>query len=298
MADVSRVKRACLFLLLGLGILRPSACFADVQPAGTEDAVARIAAIEQRVGGRIGVAALDLASGRRIGHRAGERFAMCSTFKLAAAAAVLHRIDQHEEQLERVIRYTEADLLEYAPITKEHVHEGGMALDALCAAAIEYSDNTAGNLLLATIGGPAGLTSYFRSLGDNVSRLDRNEPTLNDVRGDDMRDTTSPNAMLANLQTLMLGDALTRASRAKMNEWLAASTPGGKLIRAGVPPGWQVGDKTGRGGDNAINDIAMIRPPDRAPILLCVYLAGGTAPTAARETAIAEIARIVAETFR
>lgn len=220
---------------------------------------------------------------------------MCSTFKLPLAAAVLHRVDDEKEQLERVISYAPSDLLEHAPVAKEHLAEGGMKVEALCDAAIRYSDNTAANLLLVTLGGPAGLTSYFASLGDKVSRLDRNEPELNDVPPGEVRDTTSPAAMLGTMQALLLGDALTSESRGKLEDWLTRNTTGGRLIRAGVPSDWRVGDKTGRGGDNSINDIAIIRPPDGGPILLCIYLTGSKAPVAEREAAIAETARIVVE---
>ncbi len=188
---------------------------------------------------------------------------MCSTFKLLAAAAVLHRVDGNEEQLTRVIPYTTADLLEYAPITKEHVKEGGMTLAALCAAAVEYSDNTAANLLLQTIGGPEGFTRYARSLGDQKTRLDRLEPDLNSAVPGDERDTTTPAAMLANLRTLLLGDALSQQSRQLLDGWLAENKTGDELIRAGLPNDWKIGDKTGRGNDGATNDIAIIRPPGK-----------------------------------
>lgn len=285
-------------LLLALSLLGSPLCFADDGENASKTAAERIAAIEQRVGGRIGVAALDSGTKRRIEHRADERFAMCSTFKLPLAAAVLHRVDEGEERLDRAISYGKSDLLEYAPVTKENVAKGQMTVEALCAASMTYSDNTAANLLLATIGGPAGLTSYFASLGDKVSRLDRNEPALNDVAPGDPRDTTTPAAMLTSLQTMLLGDALTSASRAKLEDWLARNTTGARLIRAGVPSGWRVGDKTGRCADNSINDVGILRPPDGDPILLCIYSTGSNASVAEREAAVAETARIVAEAFR
>lgn len=173
-----------------------------------------------------------------------------------------------------------------------------MTVEGLCAAAIEYSDNTAANLLLATVGGPAGLTSYFAMLGDEVSRLDRNEPDLNNVRAGDPRDTTSPRAMLGNLQALLLGDRLTSTSRGILEQWLVHNTTGARLIRAGVPPDWRVGDKTGRGGDNSLNDIAIVRPPDPQPIFLCIYSTGSQASVSEREAAVAEITRVVVEALR
>jgi beta-lactamase class A len=230
-------------------------------------------------------------------HRANERFPLCSTFKLLAAAAVLHLTDDKKEQLTRLVPYTKADLLEYAPVTKEHVNEGGMTLAALCDAALTYSDNTAGNLLLATIGGPEGLTRYARSLGDQQTRLDRKEPDLNRVEPGDERDTTTPAAMVGNLHALLIGDALSNASRQKLEDWMVANKTGADLIRAGLPNEWKIGDKTGRGGHNATNDVAIIRPPGKSPILLSIYFVGSTAPPKARNAALAEVARIVVDGF-
>ena len=289
------MHRAPAFLLLAILVSSPL-CVAEERH---DDAAARrIAAVEQRIGGRIGVAALHTGTKKRIEHRADERFAMCSTFKLPLAAAVLHRVDEGKEKLDRVISYGKSDLLEHAPVAKENLAKGGMTVEELCAAAMMYSDNTAANLLLATIDGPVSLTNYFRSLGDKVSRLDRNEPTLNDVSPGDPRDTTSPAAMLTSMHAMLLEDALTNASRAKLEDWLARNTTGARLIRAGVPAGWRVGDKTGRGAHNSINDVAIIRPPETAPILLCIYSAGSKASVAEREAALAETAKIVAETLR
>ncbi len=170
------------------------------------DAANQIAAIEARVGGRIGVAALDTGSGRRLDYRADERFPMCSTFKFLAAAAVLKRVDEKQDQLDRFASYDAKDILEYAPVTKAHLKEGGMALGALCEAAIEQSDNTAGNLLLDAVGGPAGVTNFARSLGDQVTRLDRKEPDLNSAIPGDDRDTTTPGSMLADMTRILTGD--------------------------------------------------------------------------------------------
>jgi len=262
-----------------------------------ESPTARVAMIEARIGGRLGVAALATGNGDRIDCRATERFPMCSTFKALAAAAILHRVDQKQEQLGRFISYTKADLLEYAPVTRQHVDEGGMTLSALCDAAVTVSDNTAGNLLLREIGGPSALTRYARSLGDKQTRLDRVEPDLNNYQLGDERDTTTPAAMLENLRLLLLGDALSPTSRAQLESWLRENKTGNDLIRAGLPADWQVGDKTGRGGQGATNDIAIIRPPGKAPILLAVYSVGSSAAPEARAAALADVARLVAETF-
>jgi beta-lactamase class A len=265
--------------------------------SGKDNAATRIAAVEVRVGGRIGVAALDTGNSKRIDYRPEERFPMCSTFKFLAAAAVLKRVDDKQEKLERFVSYDAKDILEYAPVTKEHLKDGGMSLRALCAAAIEQSDNTAANLLLDTIGGPAGLTNFVRTLGDNMTRLDRKEPELNSAIPGDERDTTTPAAICSDMQRLLLGDALSEASRHQLEDWPRRNETGGSMIRAGVPSTWIVGDKTGRGANGATNDIAIIRPPDRAPILLAMYSVGSTANANDRAAAIAEVAKIVAESL-
>src|SRR6478672_9008103 len=175
-------------------------------PGSTSDFTNRILSIEQRTDGRIGVAGLDTGSGKRLDYRSEERFPMCSTFKFLAAAAVLKHVDEKQDQLDRFIRYDAKDILEHAPVTKAHLNDGGMTLGALCAAAVEQSDNTAGNLLLDAIGGPVGLTNFARAIGDKVTRLDRKEPELNNVGPGDERDTTSSAAMCANMQRLLLGN--------------------------------------------------------------------------------------------
>jgi beta-lactamase class A len=267
----------------------------------TSDFAGRIAAIEARIGGRMGVAAVDAAvetgSGKRLDYRSEERFPMCSTFKFLAAAAVLKRVDEKQETLDRFVSYDAKEILEYAPVTKAHLKDGGMTVGALCAAAIEQSDNTAANLLLNVIGGPGGLTQFVRSLGDDVTRLDRIEPELNSAIPGDERDTTTPAAMCSDMQRLLLGDVLTESSRHQLEDWLQHNETGGLMIRAGVPKSWTVGDKTGRGANGATNDIAIIRPPGRAPLLLAIYFVGSSAPGDDRAAAIAEAARLSAEFF-
>jgi len=211
------------------------------------DAANQVAAIEARLGGRIGVAALDTGSGKRLDYRAEERFPMCSTFKFLAAAAVLKRVDEKRDQLDRFVSYDAKDILEYAPVTKAHLKEGGTTLGALCEAAIAQSDNTAGNLLLDAVGGPAGVTNFARSLGDQVTRLDRKEPELNSAIPGDERDTTTPGSMLADMTRILTGDVLSRSSRSQLEDWLRGNKTGAAVIRAGVPTNWIIGDKTGRG---------------------------------------------------
>ncbi len=261
------------------------------------DAADQIAAIEARLGGRIGVAGLDTGNGKRIDYRAEERFPLCSTFKFLAAAAVLKRVDEKKDKLDRFVSYDAKDILEYAPVTKAHLGNGGMTLDALCAAAIEQSDNTGGNLLLEAIGGPVGLTNFARDLGDRMTRLDRKEPELNSAIPGDDRDTTTPASMLGDIRQLLVGNTLSASSRQQLQEWLQANETGAAMIRVGIPTNWIVGDKTGRGANGATNDVAIVHPPDRAPIVLAIYCVGSTASANDRAAAVAEAAKVVAESF-
>jgi beta-lactamase class A len=260
----------------------------------SDDAQAGLRQLEAASGGRLGIAIEDLENGRRASLRAGERFPMCSTFKLLAAAAVLARVDQGQEQLNRRIPFTRADLLEYAPVTRARVDEGGMALGELCDAAITLSDNTAANLILGALGGPGAITAYARSLGDTVTRLDRIEPELNESRPGDPRDTTSPAAMVGNLKRLLVEDALSTRSRATLTSWLVANRTGGARLRAGVPAGWRVGDKTGTGNAGSTNDIGILWPPDRRPVLVAAYLTESSASASSREKTLADVGRLIA----
>lgn len=260
--------------------------------APDSDAAARLAALEMKHGGRLGVAMLDTGNGRRVTHRGDQRFLLCSTFKLLAVAAVLARVDQGREQLDRRVVFGRNELLEYAPVTRRHVGVPGMSVAQLCKAAITLSDNTAANLLLAELGGPPAVTRFVRRNGDAVTRLDRNEPSLNDGSPGDLRDNTTPSAMLGSMRRLLLGDGLSRASRQQLNTWLNETSTGTAKIRAGVPFGWSVGDKTGSGSHGETNDVAILRPPHGAPILVTAYYAGSPANRAARDAVLAEVGRI------
>ncbi|MGE3065017.1 MAG: class A beta-lactamase [Hyphomicrobiaceae bacterium] len=254
---------------------------------------ARFAALETAVGARLGVGVLDTATGRETGHRADERFPLCSTFKLLLAGAVLARVDAGREQLDRRIRYAATDLVTYSPVTQHHSGEG-LTVAELCRAAVTISDNTAANLLLASLGGPQGLTAFLRTTGDGVTRLDRIETALNEARPGDARDTTTPAAMARTMRALLLGDALSAAGRAQLAAWLAANTTGDARLRAGFPRGWRVGDKTGSGGEGTANDVAIAWPPGRAPVIVTVYLTQSAATADARNAAIADVAKAVA----
>lgn len=253
-----------------------------------------LAEIEASTGGRVGVFALDTGSGRQLAHRPDERFATNSTFKWALAAAVLARVDAGTLRLEDRVPYGPAEVLAYAPVTRAHVADGAMSLEALARAAVTVSDNTAANLLLAKIGGPAGLTQFIREAGDRVTRLDRDEPTLNDHPPGEVRDTTSPRAMVGLMRKVLCGDALSPASRARLLGWLRACETGKDRLRAGLPTDWSVGDKTGTGARGTLGDVAIAVPPQRAPLLVAVYVSEGMAEMPALVGAFAEIARLVA----
>lgn len=254
-----------------------------------------IIALEARSGGRLGVAVLDTRSGATFHHRGDERFAMCSTFKALVAGLVLARVDQGKERLDRRVTYGKDVLVSHSPATEKHVGDG-MTIGALCEATVTLSDNAAANLLLDTFGGPPAVTAFVRTLGDKVTRLDRREPELNVVEPGEQRDTTSPRAMLGSLRALTLGSALSPASRQQMVAWLVANQTGDKRLRAGLPADWKVGDKTGSWGDRRIgttNDIAVVWPPGRAPLLITAYLSRSTLDDDQRNAVIAEVARIV-----
>ena len=249
-----------------------------------------VAELEKQTGARIGVAALDTGSSKRISWRADERFVMCSTFKLSLAAAILTKVDKGSEQLKRLVRYGADAPVGLSPITSKNVARG-MTVVELCEAAVVYSDNGAANTLLAELGGPEAMTAYWRSIGDKLSRLDDNELKLNIPDGE--RNTTTPSAMLGNLNTLLLGEALPPESRARLLGWMRASTTGVNRLRAGLPPAWIWGDKTGTNDPRygAVNDIGIAVPPGRKPILIAAYTEH------ANEKVLAMTGKIRAETF-
>jgi len=247
-----------------------------------------IAALERNTGARIGVAAWDSGSGKTLLYRQDERFIPCSSFKLSLAALVLSRADAGREKLDRAIHYPPPTLGVSPATTKNQA--SGMTVVDLCEAAVIYSDNTAANLLLEAVGGPAGVTAFWRGLGDRTSRLDDNEPRLNEP--DPVRNTATPAAMLGNLKKLLLGDALSAPSRARLLGWMHANTTGATTLKAGLPQDWKVGDKTGRNPAHGfIADLAIITPPNRKTILAVVYTAR------ANDAVVASVGKIIADRF-
>jgi beta-lactamase class A len=250
--------------------------------------------LEKTNGGRLGVAVLDTATGERSVYRADERFPMCSTFKFLLVSAVLRGVDRRQETLDRAIPIPPKPLLSNSPLTEPHAG-GAMTIAALCEAALTRSDNTAANLLLERIGGPASITNFSRSIGDRVTRLDRTELSLNESLAGDPRDTTSPSAMVGNLKTVLLGDVLSSASREQLTLWMEASLTGLDRLRAKLPKSWRAADKTGSNGEHTTNDIAVLWPPGKAPIIIAAYITQCAGPESKRTGMLAEIGRVARE---
>lgn len=290
-------RQALAGSLLAIPALAAFGSIARAERSG--EAENRLAELERKHPGRFCVTILDLGNGRRIQHRADERILMCSTFKALLAALALKRVEKGESKLDERIKFTKKDLITTnSPVTEAHVGGSGMTIAELCDAIVTRSDNAAANLLLARFGGPAALTAFCRGLGDDITRLDRIEPELNVHDGpDDQRDTTTAAAMAETLRKLLFTDALSAASRSQLAAWLITNKTGDKRLRAGVPGDWLVGDKTGTSGDeygNA-NDIAVIWPPDRAPLIVTAFCEIPKISSRDRDAVIAEIGRIASQ---
>jgi beta-lactamase class A len=275
-------KRSLLIALSGLAISPTRA----QEPSLFE-------AYERETGGRIGLYAENVATGVKLTWRGDERFVMCSTFKASLAACVLARVDRGEDQLENVVRYGAADLLEYAPTARQNLSRGAMSVADMCKAVVELSDNTCANLLLARIGGPAALTAFWRKTRDTVSRLDHNEPQLNRSPPGDPHDTTSPAAMAGNLRRFVLGDTLSSASCERLTGWMVNCKTGNNRLRGGLPKDWKVGDKTGNNGKDAAGDIAVVWPREGGPVLISAYTQGGSPTPQQLESVFAAIGQLV-----
>lgn len=291
-----------------LGLVALSACTSRSEAASTGPEADQIVAdvlgaLEKASGGRLGVAILDCKDGTLVGHRTGERFTMCSTFKLSLAANILARMDAGEIASDSTLPITTSDPVGHSPTVRAALDKGQprMNILALAEAAQLVSDNGAANILLRHIGGPAALTAFWRALGDGVTRLDRYEPELNTSRDGDPRDTTTPAAMANAMRSMLVRPALLAASRARLIGWMETTQTGLKRIRGGLPTGWRAGDKTGTANGLAssdkINDIAMVWRPGRAePFMVTAFLEsaakGSEAIRPQDEAVLAEVGRI------
>jgi beta-lactamase class A len=252
-----------------------------------------LADYERDSGGHIGVYAKNLKTGAEVSWRAHERFVMCSSFKASLAACVLASVDRGQARMDELIAYGPADLMEWAPVAKQNVEKGALSVADMCAAAVELSDNTCANALLARFGGPAALTAYWRSIGDTVSRLDHNEPELNRTPPGDVNDTTTPAATAGNLRKLILGKALSPASRERLTGWMLDCKTGDNRLRAGLPKAWRVADKTGNNAKDAFIDIAVTWSTRGEPMVICAYTRGGAPTPRQVDDVFAQIGRYV-----
>ncbi|RYY80297.1 MAG: class A beta-lactamase [Moraxellaceae bacterium] len=271
----------------------------NVQQAKLQHVCEFLAQLETQAQGRLGVSAINTATQQRIDYRASERFPLCSTFKLIAVAAILHKSMHSPNLLQQRMQYSMQQVKDsgYAPITSQHV-DTGMTVSELCAACISYSDNTAANLLLQILGGPAALTQFARSIGDPAFRLDRWEPALNTALPNDVRDTSTPAAMADTLQRLLVSNVLADTQRALLLYWLKNNTTGNARIRAGVPKDWVVGDKTGTGAYGTSNDIGIIWPAQQAPIIVAIYFTTPLKTAKPNDPVIAAVSRIMSQVWR
>jgi len=265
-----------------------------VTSMSAEAPITAISDYESNSGGHIGLYAENVKTGAKLTWRANERFVMCSTFKASLAACVLVRVDNGQEDLEKLVHYSATDLQDfYAPVAKENLAKGFLSVREMCKGAVEQSDNTCANLLLSRIGGPSAMTAFWRKLGDHVTRLDDPEPVLNRTLLGGVRDTTTPAAMAGTLQRLALGGILSVASRAMFTEWLVGCQTGGNRLRAGLPASWVIGDKTGNNGEDAAGDIAVVWPKPDAPIVICAYTRGGSPSPQQLEAVFAGIGQFI-----
>lgn len=285
--EIHSMKTVFAFLLA----LLPSVVLAQVN-SSVASALDQVA---DELDARVGFAAYDLETGQRWEYQADQRFPLSSTFKTLACAELLYRVDQGDVSLSQEVSFSEADLVTYSPVTEKAAGHRAMTLSELCEATLTTSDNTAANLILQVLGGPESVTAFVKLLGDDVTRLDRWETDLNEGQPGDIRDTTTPNAMVSNMQQLLLGDLLSLESKAQLRNWLERNQVADGLFRAAVPDDWIVADRTGAGGFGARSITAIIWPPEREPIIVALYIAETEASFSERNEAIATIGAAIVQ---
>ncbi len=251
--------------------------------------------LEKKFDARLGVYAIDTGTNQTISYRPNERFAFASTYKAIAAGVLLQK--NSTEKLNEVITYTKEDLVDYSPVTEKHVGTG-MTLGEIAEAAVRYSDNTAGNILFHKIGGPKGYEKALRQIGDRVTLSDRFETELNEAIPGDNRDTSTAKAIATNLKNFTIGNALPDHKRNILTEWMKGNATGDKLIRAGVPTDWIVGDKSGAGSYGTRNDIAIVWPPNRAPIIIAILSSKDEKEATYDNQLIAEATEVIVNAIR
>ncbi|MBM7644843.1 beta-lactamase class A [Scopulibacillus daqui] len=291
----SKFVKMSLFMLLVL-LVPLSGCSNGVQKKSSKPATNQeFRNLEKKFDAKLGIYAIDTGTGQTVSYRPNERFAYASTYKALAAGAVLKQHSNNE--LNKVIKYTDKDLVTYSPITEKHV-KSGMTLREISKAAILYSDNTAGNLLFKQLGGPEGFKTVLKNIGDHVTKPKRIETDLNEATPGDIRDTSTPKALANDLKAFAVGDALPKDKRKILTDWMRANTTGDKLIRAGAPKGWEVGDKSGAGNYGTRNDIAVVWPKKGDPIVLAILSSRDKKDAAYNDKLIAQAAKVTLDTFK
>ena len=287
--------RYAVHLMVGAALLGLATCSGDPAPAPDHATAFNefLAGVEDKTGGRVGVYALDTETGQALSWRSDERFAMASTFKPLLVAAVLARVDAGDLAINDSYSLRGVEIQPYSPVIDALADGQSISLQKLCSAAVSLGDNTASNMLLDLVGGPAGLTQYLRDHGDPLTRLDRYEVELNANTPGDVRDTTTPQAMVGSLERALESDDLSGESRARLKAWMLASTTGSRRLRAGLPADWPIGDKTGTGMNGAVNNVAVAWPPGRKPLLVAVYLSESELPVSELDALHPAIARQV-----
>ncbi|SPJ34966.1 class A beta-lactamase [Kushneria phyllosphaerae] len=292
---INRRRLLSVFSLLPLATLPLPALAKTASATNAREVKRKLEALEQRHGGRVGVALMNVATGETVSHRGDERFLFNSTGKVFIAAAVLAQVDRDRISLDQRIEVKTSDLTGWTPITEKHLGGPGMTIAELCQAAVAWSDNAAANLLIERLGGPADITAFLRSIGDITTRLDRTEPTLNEHDHDgDERDTTTPLAMMQTLRTLLLGEALSPSSRHQLAAWMIEGKMGDARLRAGMPADWLVGEKTGTNSVGNAADIGIAWPSDRGAVIAIAYVYLPQADKAQRDQVIKDIGTLAA----
>lgn len=261
-----------------------------------KDFTQKIHNLENESNGKIGISVINTANNKQLQSRGNETFSIQSTVKAIIAGAILKQSMNDPTLLDKKIHYQQSDIVFWSPITEKNV-EQGLTISELCAAAVSYSDNTATNLLITQLGGTQAVTDFARTLGDNFFRLDNYEPNMNS-EPNDPRDKSTPNAMANNLQQLLFGDILGVSQKDLFATWLKNNTTGDNQIRAGVPKGWVVGDKTGSGSYGITNDIGVLYPPNAEPIIVAIYFIQKDKDAKKREDVVAAATRIVVDELK
>jgi beta-lactamase class A len=282
---IDPTRRTVLLAALALPALGLAGTVGSADPA--------FADLERRAGGRLGVAAWRRGGSQVLAWRGDERFPFCSTAKVMVVGTVLTQASRTPGLLDERVRYRKADLVSWSPVTEQHV-DAGMTIADLCAATLQVSDNSACNLLLDRIGGPAAVTAFARRIGDTAFRLDRRETELNSALPGDPRDTTTPRAMANSLEALLLEEALAPDARRRLLDWMLANTTGKERIQAGFPADWRVADKTGTGAWGTTNDVGIVFPPQGQPVIVAIYYTGSSPDAKSDSKVVADAAAIVA----